>query len=110
MPRVEAGPVVPEIAESARPGLLQQLGPTLTVIVGHVDAKAPGPARDAKLASESTFALVDTGAVESCIDDELAKKLGLPVIDRQLCAGTGGAKLHDVYLAWPEVPGLGSYQ
>jgi predicted aspartyl protease len=110
MPRAEAGPVLPDIPESDRSGILVQVGPTISVIVGHVDAKAPGPARDATLSSESVEALVDTGATQSCIDDELAKKLGLPVIDRQTCAGVGGNTEHAVYLAWLDVPSLGRAQ
>jgi hypothetical protein len=110
MPRAEAGPVTTDIPEAERPGLLRLLGPTLTAIVGHLDAKSGGPARDATLASETVEALVDTGAAESCIDDALAKKLGLPVIDRQICAGAAGANEHDVYLGWLDIPSLGRCQ
>lgn len=44
--------------------------------------------------------------MESCIDDALAKKLGLPVINRQMCAGVNGESSHDVYLALIDIPTL----
>jgi predicted aspartyl protease len=53
------------------------------------------------------LALVDTGALESCIDDALAKKIGLPVIDKQQCAGAGGLSTLDVYMAYIDIPTLG---
>jgi len=111
MPLAEAGFAQPGVPEDQRASLLIRFGPTLQVVVGHLDAKDPGlPVRDAERASENVYALVDTGALESCIDDQLAKKLGLPVIDRQQCAGVGGPSTHDVYLALVEIPAIGFLQ
>lgn len=61
---------------------------------------------DAAKPSESVFALIDTGATESCIDDQLAKKLGLPIIDKQPCAGAGGTTTLEVYMAMIEIPSI----
>ncbi len=45
------------------------------------------------------FALIDTGASASCITEELAKELDLPIIDRRPVGGVGGKRVHNVYLA-----------
>ncbi len=52
------------------------------------------------------WALVDTGAIESCIDSALAAALNLPVIDRRQIAGAGGPKVVNVHLAQIHVPSL----
>src|SRR5690606_12701222 len=61
---------------------LIQHGPTIEVNVGFdpnwSDVGRPNIPSDAK------YALVDTGATASCIDDQLAQKLQLAPIDRQL--------------------------
>ncbi len=106
MPLAEAGFCLPGIPEDKRPDFLVTLGPTVTVTVGHLDSKTANPELAKDQASESVAALVDTGALESCIDDALAKKLGLPVIDRQKCAGVSGESIHDVYLALIDIPTL----
>ena len=111
MPLAEAGFAHRNVPEDQRASLLIRFGPTLQVTVGHLDAKDPAvPVLDGGRASESVYALVDTGALESCIDDQLAKKLALPVIDRQQCAGVGGPSTHDVYLALVEIPALAFVQ
>lgn len=51
-------------------------------------------------------ALVDTGAVTSCIDGVLAAELSLPVVDRQHIAGVGGAHEVNMHLAQIHVPPL----
>ena len=60
--------------------------------------------------SELVHALIDSGAMDSCIDEALALKIGLPVIDVQMVSGVSGAKLHNVYLGKIDIPGLGFYQ
>lgn len=51
-------------------------------------------------------ALVDTGATESCIDDQLAETLELPVVDEVQVGGVGGAHQAQVYLAQIYIPAL----
>lgn len=106
MPLAEAGFCIPAIPEDQRQQFLVTIGPTVNVTVGHLDSKSANPALAKDQASESVPALVDTGALESCIDDALAKKLGLPVIDRQTCSGVSGPSTHDVYLAMIDIPTL----
>jgi predicted aspartyl protease len=51
-------------------------------------------------------ALIDTGAVESCIDEDLANELGLPLVDRQTCSGVGGEHELNIYLGHIRIPAL----
>ena len=107
MPLAEVGFCYPGIPEDKRAGLLFTVGPTVHVTVGHLDTKdAANPVLAKDKASDSVPALVDTGAYESCIDDALAIKLGLPIVDRQKCAGANGESTHDVYLAYVHIPTL----
>ncbi len=56
-------------------------------------------------------ALVDTGALESCIDEQLAQQLQLPLVDQaQIIAGVGGTTVVKVYLAHIVMPGLSTVQ
>jgi predicted aspartyl protease len=52
------------------------------------------------------WALVDTGALESCIDSSLAMRLNLPVVDRRNISGAHGAKEVNVHLAHIHIPSL----
>ena len=106
MPLAEAGFCYPHIAEADRSGILVVHGPTLQVTVGHMDTQATNVALDGNKATQSVLALVDTGALESCIDDQLAKKLGLPVIDKQQCSGASGPAMLDVHMAYIDIPSL----
>ena len=51
-------------------------------------------------------ALVDTGALDSCIDSDLAAQLGLPIVDGIEVAGVLGAGEVNVHLAQIYVPAL----
>jgi hypothetical protein len=51
-------------------------------------------------------ALVNTGAVDSCIDSALAAALQLPIVDRQQVSGVGGAAEVNVHLAQIYIPEL----
>ncbi|WP_040566083.1 aspartyl protease family protein [Magnetospirillum molischianum] len=66
----------------------------------------------AQLLSQATGvpALLDTGAAESCIDDSLARSINLPIIDRVMVSGVGGATEVNVYLAHIVVPAIGYIQ
>ena len=99
--------------------LLQTFGPTLLVEVGFEatlyadDANKVAVATS--LASGSTQpgvlravpALIDTGAGDSCIDEDLATELGLPLVDRQQASGIGGRQELNIYLGHIRIPALG---
>ena len=53
--------------------------------------------------------IIDTGASASCIDEKLAKKLGLTPIDKQKVGGAAGKKLHVIYLGMIYVPTLNTH-
>ena len=55
-------------------------------------------------------ALIDAGARESAIDEELAKELQLPLIDHQDGSGIGGTERFDVYLGHIRIAALGYLQ
>jgi len=100
MPVIDAG----FIDEDKRPDhlLLVAHGPTAQVVVG---AMTPVPGEQ-ELRVETVYALIDSGATESCIDCELAKRLGLPIVDVRTISGVSGAQQHDVYAASVSIPGL----
>ena len=83
------------------PTLLVGAGPTIEVVVSTLAMPdgLPPPTR-------TTHALVDTGAAQSCIDNDLARELVLPVIDRMTVSGAAGARQHDVYAVRVEIPSL----
>lgn len=86
-------------------------GPTLWVDVGF-DLKVHSGSRVAPPESQikNVPALLDTGARESCIDDNLAQKIGLPVIDQQTVSGVGGSLTVNVYLGHIHIPALNYIQ
>ena len=49
------------------------------------------------LTEDTTHALVDTGAEESCIDVRLARRLRMPVLDTVTVFWAGESREHDVY-------------
>jgi len=55
---------------------------------------------------QATLALVDTGAGTSCIDDNLAISLNLPLVDVVRVGGAGGAHNLNLYLAKLSIPQL----
>jgi predicted aspartyl protease len=82
-------------------------GPTLFVNIGFdPQFDAANVSQAPQLAATSLHALVDTGATESCIDDDLAKKLALPVVDRRKVSGIGGVHEVSMYLAQIHIPTL----
>ena len=90
--------------DSGRPdsGLLLTYGPTLRVTVSQFHQVT----ETGNTVSQVVAALVDTGASESCIDNELAEELGLPVIDKMDMSGVSGMQKHNVYLASVHIPEL----
>lgn len=89
--------------------LLQRVGPTLLVRVGigppHPVLSGPRPP-DLGPTVVEVPALIDTGAAESCIDQDLADRLALTLVDRRTISGAGGRHDLNVYLAEIEIPGL----
>ena len=55
-------------------------------------------------------ALIDTGATESAIDEDLAKELQLPLIDHQDGSGIGGTERFNIYLGHVRIAALGIIQ
>ena len=69
------------------------------------------PARDINvrapiLPQQQLPALVDAGAIESCIDSGLAMRLNLPIVDRRRVSGIHGAGEVNVHLAQLHIPSL----
>jgi hypothetical protein len=75
-------------AQSAADQLVE-IGPTLEVDIGFDPAFRLGDARPA-LGGRSLKALIDTGAVDNFIDDDLAQALNLPIVDRRVVSGSSG--------------------
>lgn len=84
--------------------LLVHLGPTLMVDIGLKSRSAPGDKPD--LECKRIKALIDTGAGGDCIDDELARKLRLPVTEEGEISGVGGRHNASIYTARIYVPSL----
>lgn len=87
--------------------LLVQFGPTLLVDVGHKSQGLVG--EPPNLPAKNVKALIDTGAGGDCIDDRLAKRLNLPVIDEGQISGVGGVHHASIYLARLYVPQLNRF-
>lgn len=87
--------------------LLVLHGPTLLVDIGFDAAYASNTGIPPVPQVKGVGALVDTGAIVSCIDDALAVQLGLPIIDKQQISGVSGPWTANMYLAQIHVPALG---
>ena len=100
MPIIEAG----FLSHDGKPDLnkLLQFGPTIQVVIGQF--KSADGASSVQSEDSIAYALVDTGATESCIDIALAQKLQLPIVDKINISGSDGAKIHNVYMAQIRVP------
>ncbi|WP_373252642.1 retropepsin-like aspartic protease [Brevundimonas sp.] len=81
-----------------------ELGPTVWVDIGTKSRGVAGGLPD--LAEKRIRALIDTGAGGDCIDDELAKRLGLPITDEGEISGVVGRHCAVVYTARVYVPSL----
>jgi len=86
--------------------LLFLIGPTLHVRIGFDQKYRIGAEAPPILPKDLHRALVDTGALESCIDSALAKALRLPVIDRQYLSGVHGKQKSNIHLAQIYIPTL----
>jgi len=83
-----------------------RFGPTINVVVGHLD-RAGEPALDLAKATSSVLGLVDTGAGESAIDQVMAERLGLPVVHEGPLGRYDGIRMYKFYRAVVSVPALG---
>lgn len=85
--------------------MLVMQGPELIVDIGF-DPNWNGTGKPSNLGAPSLPALVDTGAVQSFIDNDLALKLQLPVVNQQVVSGSNGKHTVTVYLAHFYIPSL----
>ena len=92
------------IAGESQADLLVRLGPTIQVDIGLKSLSPAGAAPD--LAGKKIKALIDTGAGGDCIDDDLARRLNLPVTDEGEISGVGGRHRAFIYTARLYVPQL----
>ena len=89
------------------PDLLATQGPVLGVHIGIDPRYDPHKNAPPDLGGgESLTALVDTGAGASCIDQALARQLGLPLVDEWPVAGVHDSRRVDVHLAQIHIPRL----
>ena len=91
-----------------QPDLLVAYGPTLRVQVGFDGRFTPGSGMRPELPPDQYQALVDTGAAATCIDADLAARLGLPVVNQQRVASPLGAGNLYIHLAQLILPGMDS--
>jgi predicted aspartyl protease len=89
-----------------RPDLLASRGPTLSVQIGFDPQYRPGSPNPPDLPPQLLDALVDTGAIESCIDSAIADELGLPIFDQRNVSGALGPGLVNMHLAQIYIPDL----
>ncbi len=90
------------------PGLIQR-GPCVPVVIHVPDQFAAEFTKQGKPIPPpiSGFALIDTGAGSTCIDEEAAKKLGLPVINVvNMASASHGSHKANVYPAKLQIAGL----
>jgi hypothetical protein len=76
------------VAQSAADQLVE-IGPTLEVDIGFDPNFRVGDERPI-LGGKSLKALIDTGAIDSFIDADLARALDLPLVDRRFVSGSSG--------------------
>jgi hypothetical protein len=103
MPSIQAG-FKSGLGGESPADLLVRLGPTIQVDIGLKSRAAPGQPPD--LAAKKIKALIDTGAGGDCIDDDLARRLGLPIHDEGEISGVGGRHRAFIYTARIYVPKL----
>lgn len=85
---------------------LYRFGPTLRVQIGFDPEFKPHSTGSPVLPKESYPALIDTGALDSCVDAQLAINLGLPIVDRTPVSGVHGAHPVNVHIAQILIPDL----
>ena len=113
LPATTSSQATPAIALNG-PDALAYRGPTILIDIGFDPAlfgtslpSIPGASTPpAAIPAVQVPALLDTGAGESSIDEQLAQQLQLPLIDKQTRVGIGGPTILNVYLAHIVIPGF----
>lgn len=103
MPSIHAGFKQGAAGESPA-DLLLRLGPTVLVDIGLKSRAGGGVEPD--LPEKRVKALIDTGAGGDCIDEELARRLRLPIHDEGEISGVGGRHRAFIYTARIYIPAL----
>lgn len=111
MPLVEVGFPSGDGKDMSPANTLTFYGPTIWVDIG-IDATFDYAKQDGVPKSQAAQlpALIDTGALQSCIDENLAREISLPLIDKQVVAGVNGATEMNVYFAHIYFPAFGFSQ
>jgi len=89
-------------------GLVQR-GPCVQIVISVPDQFAAELAKQGKPVPTpvSGLALIDTGATSTCIDEEAAKKLGLPIINVvNMASASHASNKANVYPAKLQITGL----
>lgn len=116
MPIVECGfPSTPNPADTlvlTGPTIRVDIGFDLNIITaGAAAAGVPPPAAAGPVSlMQNVPALIDTGAYQSCIDEDLAQQLQRPLINQAQSSGVHGPGMLNVYLAYISIPLLGTTQ
>jgi hypothetical protein len=82
--------------------MLVMQGPELIVDIGFDPNYTSGP--PAGLGAPGVHALVDTGAIFSFIDNDLAISLNLPIVNQQTVSGSNGLHVVNMYLGHIHIP------
>lgn len=86
--------------------LLVHHGPAIKVNIGFDPHWRPTLNAAPTPGASSLRALIDTGARQSCVDSDLAIKLGLPHFDRKPVSSVAGIVMVNFHLAQVHVPSL----
>ena len=88
---------MPTLNFRTEPAVLTRSGPLVPAILAVSDAHRQILARQGEPVPDTIggFALIDTGAGSTCVDQEAAAKVGLPVIERAMMNSASHAK-HEV--------------
>ncbi len=93
---------------STDPDVLSYIGPTIDVQIGFDPSYRASSGSQPILPPTLWPALIDTGAMDSCIDSELASILHLTAVNRRWIAGVSGPQEVNVYAAQLLIPSLNS--
>lgn len=88
---------------------MQLTGPCVQVLIGLASSMVQTLTQNGQTVPvpQAGRALIDTGASITCIDDDLAKKLGLPVLDVVQMVSASHTTPANVYPVQIEVVGVG---
>ncbi len=104
MPEIKCG--FNDTPQGKGSSLLTLYGPTLKVNIGFDPNFRPETGAIPVVGISDVDALVDTGATECCIDNQLAAILKLPIMDKRQISGIAGKHMTNMYLAQISVPSL----